>query len=167
MKKLFCFGLAILLLLLCACAENKTEETDAPAQSVGPADVSNPQEGTASAYSISKEDLLGTWQLSFYSYDNEQYFDYEKDISDVGSYTFYSDGIAVLRNSETDEMVYRYVLPENQAGNILFYDTSSGEPAPFFFGYGIVTNEGGRCLIISKYNASDGSIEYLILREVF
>ena len=166
MKKLVCLLSVVLLLGCCACSNDSAQKTDTPVQSEAPS--RNDDKSTASeTYSATKTDLLGTWKLAYYSDDNELYLDYAKNSSDAGAYSFYPDGTAVIRNSDTDEAVYRYVLPEEQSGTVLFYDSDTGEAAPFFFGYGVVENETGRCLIVSKYNSSEKSVLYLILRETF
>lgn len=166
MKKLILFCLLISLLLLAACGQKSGLQTGTHVQSGTSSSLPSELDGSAHEYSVEKEDLLGDWKLCYYSYDNDVYRDYSKDISAEGFYSFDSDNIAVLHSGESEEAVYRYVLPEDQKGNIVFYDSVTGEAAPFFFGFGVVDTENGKFLIVSKYNSSEQSVLYYILRKI-
>lgn len=165
MKKLFLFCLLTFALTLVACGPKNGFQTGTHVQS-GTSSLPSELNGSAHEYSVEKEDLLGDWKLCYYSYDNDVYRDYSKDMGAEGFYSFDSDNIAVLHSGESEESVYRYVLPEDKKGNIVFYDSITGEAATFFFGFGVVDIENGKFLIISKYNSSEQSVLYYILQKV-
>ena len=167
-KRFLSLALLTLVTLLCSCNAKQLKP-------VGSGTVSdnatssflNTSKVSDSKYSVERQELIGVWKLCYYSYDNEVYKDYAKDISAVGSYSFYADGTALIKHSESDEQNYRYFISEENKGNIILYEAVSGEPAPFFFGYGIMDSEAGKILIISKYNSSEETICYYILRKIF
>ena len=166
MKKPFLFCLLAYTLMLAACGQKSGLQTGTHVQSGNSSSLPSELTGNAHEYSVEAQDLLGDWELCYYSYDNDVYRDYRKDMSDEGFYSFGSDNIAVLHSGESEESVYRYVLPEDQKGNIVFYDSVTGEAAPFFFGFGVVDTENGKFLIVSKYNSSEQSVLYYILRKI-
>ena len=167
-KRFLSVLLVVMFVLLCSCKKEQAKPQNAGIVSDNIASsFQDTSQISDAGYSVEKEELIGVWKLLYYSYDNESYKDYTKDISAVGSYSFYADGMALIKHSETDEKEYKYFVPEEDKGNIIFYEAVSGEPAPFFFGYGIMDSEAGKILIISKYNSSEETLCYYILRKIF
>lgn len=116
-------------------------------------------------YSTEPSVLHGVWKIAYYSNDNNSYLDYSKDISENGYIAFYEDGEAVIQFSQTDVLTCQYE-PMAEKSSISLYSTQSGDPIGFNFGYsGFYVGEK-RFLLLSKYNITDRSIIYYILREV-
>lgn len=154
----FCKTLVLLLLaavMLSGCGKN-TAENDGEKPEDNDITVSD-----GKTYSVDAGDILGIWHIVYYSDDNENYKDYQKDVSENGFYSFYDDGTAVIQNDEDDSKV---VLYNAEDGIIKLFDIDTGNSLDYCLGYGVKTTESGNCIIATKYNYVDRSVRYLILK---